>query len=233
MKSIENNISELSKRFLYLIKEKGYSGYKISKEVDVITQSKLTFIRKGRNEPSKDLINAILNKFPDVNPAWLLTGEGSMLKGEQTSEPSKEYNKEAEPKGVPYFDLDFTAGFASIINNQQTQPDTYVTHPFFSGCDYIVRASGQSMAKIIKHGDAIGLTKINNWQEFIPMGEVYAIVTNNGFRMIKVITKGKDDNHYTLISKPSESKKEEFPPQQIKKSTILSIYKVQASSHLF
>lgn len=143
-------------------------------------------------------------------------------------EPMSEYNT-----GVPYYDLDFTAGFLPLENNTQVAPDSYITHPFFKGCDYVVRASGQSMAKLISHGDAIGLIKVNNWNDFFPFGEIYAIVTKDGFRMIKVITKGETEETFTLISKPTESKKDEFPPQQIKKKLILAIFKVQASSHLF
>lgn len=150
----------------------------------------------------------------------------------QTNEPTESYLVKSK-EGVPYYDIDFTASFLEVENNYKSQPDSYVTHPFFTGCDYIVRASGQSMAKIIKHGDAIGLIKIENWREFIPMGEIYAIVTDNGFRMIKIITKGEDSEHFTLISKPSDNKKGEFPPQQINKSNILHLFKVQASSHLF
>lgn len=134
--------------------------------------------------------------------------------------------------GVPYYDVDFTASFVVVENNNQVEPTSYINHPFFKGCDYVVRASGQSMAKVIAHGDAVGLKKLNNWREFFPFGEVYAIVTDD-IRTIKVITKGETEETYTLISKPTDSKKEEFPPQQIKKSSILSIFKVQASSHLF
>jgi transcriptional regulator with XRE-family HTH domain len=134
--------------------------------------------------------------------------------------------------GVPFYDIDFTASFLEVENNQ-SKPDSYISHPFFKGCDCVVRASGQSMAKVICHGDAIGLIKINNWMEFFPFGEIYAIVTNDGFRMIKVISKGENENYYTLISKPTDSKKDEFPPQQIKRSSILHIFRVQASSHLF
>ncbi|CAN0367723.1 unnamed protein product, partial [Ectocarpus sp. 4 AP-2014] len=36
-----------------------------------------------------------------------------------------------------------------------------------------------------------------------------------------------------LISKPTDSKKDEFPAQQIKKNQILHVYKVQASATLF
>lgn len=147
------------------------------------------------------------------------------------NETEEIYN--VEKIGVPFYDLDFTAGFLPLENNTQTKPDSYITHPFFKGCDYVVRASGQSMAKVISHGDAIGLIKVENWHEFFPFGEIYAIVTKDGFRMIKVITKGEAEDYFTLISKPTESKKEEFPPQQIKKSLILAIFKVQASSHLF
>ncbi|QMU65516.1 MAG: helix-turn-helix domain-containing protein [Flavobacteriaceae bacterium] len=135
--------------------------------------------------------------------------------------------------GVPYYDVDFTASFLEVQNNQSIKPNSYIDHPFFKGCDYVVRASGQSMAKVISHGDAIGLIKLNNWIEFFPFGEIYAIVTNDGFRMIKVITKGETDNTYTLISKPTDNKKDEFPPQQINKESIMQIFKVQASSHLF
>ncbi len=135
--------------------------------------------------------------------------------------------------GVPYYDVDFTASFLEVQNNQNINPDHYINHPFFRGCDYVVRASGQSMAKVIAHGDAIGLVELHNWREFFPFGEIYAIVTKDNYRMIKIITKGETDDTYTLISKPSYNKRDEFPPQQIKKDSILHLFKVQASSHLF
>ena len=136
-------------------------------------------------------------------------------------------------EGVPYYDIDFTSSFLEVTNNQSVKPDSYIDHPFFKGCDYVVRNSGQSMAKVICHGDAIGLVEVKNWREFFPYGEIYAIVTNDNLRMIKVISKGDTDEYYTLISKPTENKKDEFPQQQIKKNSILSIFRVQASSHLF
>lgn len=177
-----------------------------------------------------------INKIPDY-VADLINEKVSQLntpnfaketKNLILNEPSELYHK-----GVPYYDVDFTASFLEVTNNQSIKPDSYIDHPFFKGCDYVVRASGQSMAKVISHGDAIGLVRVNNWREFFPFGEIYAIVTVDNFRMIKVITKGETDEYYTLISKPTDSKKDEFPPQQIKRSAILSILKVQASSHLF
>lgn len=197
-------------------------------------------IDKGTN-PSIDTLNKILNAFTSINPVWLIQGYGEMIIENKVPEESTAYKtsgsiaKETsiQEKGVPFYDVDFTASFLTVENNNQTEPTSYIDHPFFKGCDYVVRASGQSMAKVIAHGDAIGLIKVNNWQDFFPFGEIYAIVTTDSLRMIKIITKGDNDEFYTLISKPSDSKKDEFPPQQIKKASILSIFKVQASSHLF
>lgn len=146
---------------------------------------------------------------------------------------SQELVTPIKPLGVPYYDIDFTASFVMVEKSNKKEPTSYINHPFFDGCDYVVRASGQSMAKAIAHGDAIGLIKIKNWMDFLPFGEIYAIVTNDDFRMIKVITKGETEDCFTLISKPTFNKKDEFPPQQIKKSSILLVFKVQASSHLF
>jgi hypothetical protein len=38
----------------------------------------LTHISSGRNKPGLELIQRLIEKFPDVSPDWLLTGTGSM-----------------------------------------------------------------------------------------------------------------------------------------------------------
>ena len=178
---------------------------------------------------SRDSVDDIyLNQLRKV-----LNIEGYKEQYEQKSELNEDALNYSERIKVPYYDVDFTAGFLEVENNQQIKPDSYITHPFFKGCDYVVRASGQSMAKVIKHGDAIGLIKLNNWMNFLPNGEIYAIVTKDGHRLIKVVTSSGNKEILTLISKPTENKKDEFPPQDINKSNILAVYKVQATSHLF
>lgn len=226
---------EINDRIQEIITHIGVTPYEFSKKMGVKRPDGLYKILDKKSKPSPKTLEKIRSAYPQINYTWLLTGEGEMLKGETSTqkEESKPDRSLTTTKGVPYYDIDFTLSFAEVENSQQVVPDSYVTHPFFTGCDYVIRASGQSMAKIIKHGDAIGLIEIPNWQDFIPMGEVYAIVTHNGFRMIKIITKGPDDDHFTLISKPMEGQEDEFPPQTIHKSNILKIFKVQASSHLF
>lgn len=229
-------MESINKRISHVIKLLDMTPYEFSKKMGNSRPDTLyNLLNNEDSQPSPKTLNKIKENFPEVNYTWLLTGDGDILNTEllKLQKTSMYDEKKYIQKGVPYYDVDFTAGFLSVENNNKAIPDAYIEHPFFKGCDYVVRASGQSMAKVISHGDAIGLIKVENWQDFFPFGEIYAIVTKDGFRMIKVITKGDFEDTYTLISKPTESKKDEFPPQQIKKSIILSIFKVQASSHLF
>jgi len=94
-----DNISEISLRFLEVISDKGYTNYKLSKEVDVFTEAKLSHIKTGRNQPSDELINALLNKFPDIRKSWLLAGEGE--KYLNSSKPKLEAKplRLADPEG--------------------------------------------------------------------------------------------------------------------------------------
>jgi phage repressor protein C with HTH and peptisase S24 domain len=73
----------VSDRFLAAIEMLGLTGYGLSKEIPEITPSKLSHIRKGRNEPSKPILAAFLKKYDQINPVWLYTGEGEPIKGER------------------------------------------------------------------------------------------------------------------------------------------------------
>lgn len=63
----------------YLKEEKGFTGYRLAKEIDEITSSKLTHIKSGRNRPSLEIIDALVKKFPRISKVWILTGDGEML----------------------------------------------------------------------------------------------------------------------------------------------------------
>jgi hypothetical protein len=85
-------IPEVNLRFMEVLNVKGFSGYEFAKQTNG-SQSVLTNIRKGANQPSKLYIKALLELFPDVSNVWLLTGEGSMLK-DGTMAPSDIANAE-------------------------------------------------------------------------------------------------------------------------------------------
>ena len=45
-----------------------------------ISNAVLSHISSGRNKPSLDLVLSLLDKFKDINPEWLLLGNGPMLR---------------------------------------------------------------------------------------------------------------------------------------------------------
>ena len=164
---------------------------------------------------------------------WLITGEEKKNSESYSAVKEEEDTYTTLPKGVPYFDVEFESGFDFLDNDQTTLPSNYISHPFFSSSEFVVRNSGQSMAKVIKHGDAIGMVHLKHWREFLAFGEIYALVLKDNRRLIKVITKGETPDTFTLLSKPMDNKKEEFPPQQINKSFITNVFKVEAYSGKF
>lgn len=44
------------------------------------TPTAIYTILNGRNKPGYDILEAILLKYPTINPGWLLTGEGEMFR---------------------------------------------------------------------------------------------------------------------------------------------------------
>lgn len=134
-------------------------------------------------------------------------------------------------KGVPYFDVDFKGGFDLVFNNQNITPAFHINYPPFKEADCWVNITGGSMAPQICHGDLVALQRIENksWQEFLLLGEVYAIVCDD-FRTIKVIAQGKDDKHFNLVP---YSKEVEFSEQQIPKKLIKQMFKVLGSIKKF
>lgn len=225
-----SEIPEINQRFIEVMKYKGYSGYKLAQEIDGLSEAKITHIRSGRNKVSSEILKLITNKFPDINPIWLLTGKETMIKGEKA--PKKTINSSVpiladeainyNEKGVPYYNVDFTNGFMGVIEFNNVKPDYYINYPPANNCDFWINATGQSMQNTINHGDIVAVKEVDlTW---FPLGEIYAIVTSNGYRLIKRITKSRDPKCYRLVSENPD--KDNYPDQDIPKHYITRLFKV-------
>ena len=109
-------------QIIHDIRSRGLTGYKIAEDTG-LTQVGIDKILNGTTKnPNKKTIEILHN---------YLYNSYAIKK-----------NEIQQAKGVPYYDVDFTAGFLSVENNNKAVPDAYIEHPFFKGCDYVVRASG-------------------------------------------------------------------------------------------
>lgn len=151
--------------------------------------------------------------FPDLDIDWLRTG-----KREDVIKTSISYTK-----GRPYYNVDFIGGFDLVANDQTITPEYYIDFPPYNKDGIIwCNITGRSMEPQIGHGDIIALKEVIGWQSYLSYGEVYAIVTHNDLRTVKIVRKGSDENHLRLIPINTE----EFDEQEIEKSMIMRVYSV-------
>lgn len=72
-------MEEKTKRFFKVLDTLDVSGYKLSKQSSLVTQQKLTNARKGRNTISTDIVMELSRLYKQVNPDYILIGEGPMF----------------------------------------------------------------------------------------------------------------------------------------------------------
>ena len=70
----------MTDRILSIIKYFHLSPSDFAEEIGV-QRSSISHLISGRNKPSLEFIQKILSKFPEINPEWILTGNGEMVKG--------------------------------------------------------------------------------------------------------------------------------------------------------
>lgn len=72
--------SSVNERISDLIKELRLSKHAFAQSIGK-SSSAINFIIDGRSKPSFDVLEAICEKYPEVNASWLLKGEGDMWNG--------------------------------------------------------------------------------------------------------------------------------------------------------
>ena len=211
---IKQNISR------YLAK-KGVSDYVYYKESGTTRG-----ILGQNNGISEDNIARFLAYAPDVNPEWLLTGKGNMLKSatndpilvHKTSSPPNKSPK--KPKGIPLIPLDAVAGFPAADSEGIYFEDCdHYTIPEFEakGANFLIRVSGESMMPLYYNGDIIACRKISDIL-FFQWGGIYVLDTSQGALVKRVEECEKDDDCILCVSENPR-----FKPFQLPKSDIRSL----------
>ena len=178
-------------------------------------------------------IDIIYAKCINVSPEWLLTGNGPMLKTSSDNKTNVEQQQVSTNKadestplvtydpniGVPYYDVDFVAGFDLIINDQTFLPTANIVVYGFEKAQMWCNATGNSMYPKICHGDMIALRECT--LEDVQYGEIYAVVLDT-IRTIKILRKSDDPNKFRFIPINTE----EYDEQEFCKSRILRVFEV-------
>jgi len=77
------NFIAMLDRILAILNYLKISPSRFAEEIGV-QRSGISHLLSGRNKPSLEFIQKLLSRFPEIDPAWLLTGTGEMLKQGET-----------------------------------------------------------------------------------------------------------------------------------------------------
>lgn len=210
-------MGDLSDRIETLLKYKQLNAPNFANAIGCKTRQSIYDLLSGKTRTiSPSIQTKILSYIPELSREWLLYGEGEMLRG-VVDEAKKSYTE-----GVPYYDVDFVGGFDIVENDQTANPEYLISFKAYNHATCWCNVTGHSMEPEINSGDIIALKRIEDFS-FLPLGEVYAIVTTNGMRTIKRLGASQNKDCYLLI--PS-NKSPEYSPQELPKNMIRFVYQV-------
>ncbi len=210
---------DTSNRLQMLIEHYHLTPSSFAVRIGVKTKQAVYDILKGRTRRvSASVESKILSAFPEVNRVWLLTGEGAMLQGGVANTPTKNY----EGRGVPYYNVDFLGGFDLMLNDQTVVPEYHISFKPYDKATCWCNITGHSMEPEISHGDIIALRRIEDIS-FLPLGEIYAIVTTNDMRTVKRLGPSETPGCLALIP---TNKSPEYGIQTLPKDKIRCVFEV-------
>lgn len=210
------------------IDKKGISVSAFEKSLGMSNASYGKSLKNG-GAIGSDKLEKILITYPDINPVWLMTGEGSMFKTAKSTEQNE--GEKAHPahltfsskstKGLPYCDKN------NIEHYDNANNSIFSVDDFLAGCaDVLCTCTEHSMSPAISCGDILALRRIKN--DCIIYGEIYAVLLDNEL-LIRQIKKGNAPDKLAFV--PFNTT--DYQTQEFSQTRITSIYKVIACIHRF
>lgn len=167
----------------------------------------------------------ILHYYPEINSEWLLTGNGPMIKEDNTNivimnNDRKTIDSLHVSQEIPLYDLEAVAGLRELFSSGKPQRvlDT-IKIPNLPKCDGAISVTGDSMYPLLKSGDIILYketefeniffgemyllsVKLNDWEEYITVK--YVQKSEQGSDFVKLVSQNSHhqpkDIHISKIS---------------------------------
>ncbi len=166
----------------------------------------------SRNTIDYDLIFA---KCENISPEWLLTGEGEMLRPEQSTPTAVPATQPGI--GIPLIPIEAMAGFGTgEVQVLEYECDRYVV-PAFKDAEFLIQVKGSSMIPKYNSGDIVACKKLPMDRLFFQWNKVYVLDTDQG-ALIKRVKAGSDDDHLLIVSD-----NQNYEPFELHKNYINSV----------
>ena len=213
---MENKSSNIKERVLQIAESEGIIKEKFFKKIGMTYGN---FKGKSKETPlNSNAIADIISNFPNVNLEWLITGNGNIhdeVKSDYIlNEATHAYELSKAPEGrfrkrkkegelINFYEADFAASndIEFFDDESNIKPAYTMDIPEFAGC-VAFRTYSDSMAPLIKGGDILFASKVDEWQEGLEYGQIYGIIRNDRRRHLKYVRKAIDQHktHFLLKS---------------------------------
>jgi len=211
-------------RIYEYIKNKGVSISHFEKKVG-LSNGYLGKQKRRNADIGEGVMLKILENCPDINPEWLLTGKGSMLRDETNIIYQQEFIPAVKAdklrgKPIPLVTQEAVAGFGGgdFSISEQDVKEYYVIPKFkYHKVDFMIEVYGNSMYPKYNSGDIIACTIITD-SKFIQWNKPHVIATRYQGILVKRIFPGLNDE--TLLLK---SDNKDYAPFEVPKDEITGI----------
>lgn len=209
-----------TERMREYIDYKGVSKYKFCNDLGFSNKFLDNSSNMGTDKACK-----ILHHYPEINSEWLLTGNGPMIKEDNTSVMIMNNNRKTVDslhvnQEIPLYDLEAVAGLRELFKSSKSQRvlDT-IKIPNLPKCDGAISVTGDSMYPLLKSGDIVLYketefeniffgemyllsVKLNDWEEYITVK--YVQKSDQGPEHVKLVSQNSHhqskDIHISKIS---------------------------------
>ena len=211
-----------------------YTGMRVPRYAQVIgvkTPQAIRDLIKGKTKTlSEDMQRKILSYSPEINAAWLFTGEGNMLKTDQSSDKyDLPETEKTHQRLIPFYDVETTGGYEGKVSASDEGELAGYIQPggwFDEKETAAIRHVGDSMVEY-PNGCILAVRKVYD-RRLLVYGRNYVIETRE-YRITKRVQKGEDNDTLMLYSTNTEKYEDGrliHEPFSIDFVDIINIYSV-------
>ena len=194
-------------RLEQVIKWTGLSTNAFAAGIGLKRSENLYQIKRGNNSISKNLAELITRKYPSVNRAWLLTGEGDMFAENEKRE------------GIPYYKKDV---LRLVCETAGCDADDYIRMPGFGECDFAAPVTGDAMAPEVPAGATVVLEQVDPLAPVLS-GEIYVAVTS-AFALLRYVKPDPEIRDALRLTAPAGAGSE---PVRVLREHLIRLYLVK------
>lgn len=220
-------------RFYEYLAEKSLKPTAIEKEIG-LSNGYLSAQKKRNADMGEGMILKIIDYFRDINPLWLLTGEGSMLRNgtmpttvnAPSSKSINSFNND-DFVSIPLVDISVAAGSCGYDNPDYLEVVDTIKMPSSmvrnSEKYFCVRIKGESMSPTLLDSSyvIVRLLDRSEWQD-MPDQHIYVISDTDGRSYIKRI-KNRFRQHGFLVCMSDNVDKINYPNFNLEAQEINTI----------